>query len=44
MHPHMCGCTRCDSFSQWWSRTTAGLGSVATLLAHADRADEDGRY
>ncbi len=34
----------CDSFSQWWNRSTAGLASVATLLAHADRADEDGRY
>ncbi len=31
----------CDLFSQWWGRSTAGLASVSTLLAHADRADED---
>jgi deoxyribodipyrimidine photo-lyase len=33
----------CDSFSQWWGRSTAGLASVSTLLAHADRADEESR-
>ena len=26
---------RCDSFSQWWTRATRGLGSVEELLAVA---------